>query len=65
MKNNVTNALNVLYAKNENIYPVSVSKYNSARRTSYFFNDSKQRMVLYFSNKNIVIIEGNNVKTQW
>ena len=31
-KNNVTTALNVLYAKKEKIYPAHVSKHNSNRK---------------------------------
>ena len=36
-KNNVTIALNVLYAKKENIYPIYVSKYNSNREQQVIF----------------------------
>ena len=43
-KNNVTTALNVLYAK-KYIYPAYVSKYNSSRekRVIYSFNNFKRR----------------------
>ena len=41
-KNNVTTALNILYAKKEKIYPANVSKYNS--------NREKQVIILMFSN---------------
>ena len=42
-KNNVTIALNDLYAKKEKIYPAYVSKYNS--------NHEKQVILLIISNK--------------
>ena len=42
-KNNVTIALNVLYAKKEKIYPAYVSKHNS--------NREKQVILLMISNK--------------
>ena len=44
-KNNVTIALNVLYAKKEKIYPAYVSKYNS--------NREKQVILLMISNREI------------
>ena len=52
-KNDLAIALNVLYAKKENIYPAYVSKHNSKRKKgSYSFNDSKRReMVLPCSKK--------------
>ena len=40
--NNVTIALNILYAKKEKIYPAYVSKHNpNCEKTSYPFYDSK------------------------
>ena len=40
-KNNVTIALNVLYAKQEKIYPNCVSKHNKNCEKIYSFNDFK------------------------
>ena len=51
-KNNLAIALNVLYAKNQKIYPAYDSKQNSKREKQAFFNVFKRkRMALYCSNK--------------
>ena len=48
-KNNVTIALNVLYAKKEKIYPAYVSKHNSNREKQVIFlmirNEEKQHYI--------------------
>ena len=62
-KNNVTIALNVLYAKKEKIYPGYVSKHSS--------NREKQVMLLMIyhalscNKKTISTIKKNNIKKYW
>ena len=54
-KNNLTIALDVLYAKNEKVYPAYISKHNSSREKQViYFNDSKWRMFLSCSKKSII-----------
>ena len=49
-KNNVTIALNVLYAKKEKIYPAYVSKLNSNRKKQviYLMNPNEEGRRLHF-----------------
>ena len=64
MKNNVTIALNVLYAKKEKVYPAYayVSKHNSNREKHDF---KRRKMSLSCSKKIVSIIKNNNVKELW
>ena len=56
-QNNVTIALNILYANKEKICSAYVSKHNSNReKKNYYFNDSKWRK----SKKSISTIKRNN-----
>ena len=64
-KNNVTIALNILYTKNEKIYPTYFSKHNSNLENQVIFlNNSKQRSMSLACSKNISsisIIKTSNV----
>ena len=59
-KDFVTIALNVLYAKKENIYPAYVSKRNSnCEKQAVFLNDSKRRkMAISCSKKLSALLRG-------
>ena len=50
-KNNSVIALNVLYSKNEKIYPAYVSKHNS---NNLFFNDSRQITITFYCSKKAI-----------
>ena len=60
-KNNITIALNVLYAKNGKISLSYVSKHNS-KRESYFFNDSKwKKMASYCRKKLSALLKNGDI----
>ena len=65
MKNSVTIALNVLYAKKEKVYPAYayVSKHNSNREKHDF--KRRKTMSLSCSKKIVSIIKNNNIKELW
>ena len=66
-KNNVTIALNVLYAKKEIIYPAYVSTYNSncEKQVILLMISNRKTMALSCSKKSISIIKRNNFETSW
>ena len=68
-KNNVTIALNVLYAKNEKIHPAYVSKNNSNCEKQAIFlmiQHGKGRWYYLLVKKLSAVLTGrNNIKKQW
>ena len=60
-KNNGTTALNILYAKNEKIYPAYISKYNSnsEKQVTLLMISNREAMALSCSQENTSIIKRN------
>ena len=64
-RNNVTIALNVLYATKEKIYPAYVSKNKTNREKQVICNDFKRPKMTLSCSKTTSIIKRNNFETSW